>query len=167
MQAILVFWTGVVCGVFAGVRCEIAGPLFCTRVVPRSCQLGRFFYLRVFSYGEVVTFSPRKRFARVGLFSCQPGRENRASPRKNGFRDFQVALRIESNRVNRRFRVPRVAFFPFKRAISRDRRPVKRREKRGFKKPRFPIVFGSRNLHAKSPLRSRFNAPSRLARHGQ
>jgi hypothetical protein len=38
-------------------------------------------------------------------------------------------------------------FFPFKRAISRNRRPVNRREKRGSKKPACPlIVFSDREI---------------------
>jgi hypothetical protein len=83
--------------------------------------------------------------------TCQPGRQNRASPRKTVSRDFQV--RAESIRVARNpsfwvdfIRFASVGFFPFKRAIPRNRRPVNRREKRGSKKPGRPIVFSDREI---------------------
>ena len=95
MQAILLFRMGVVCGVFAGMPARSRRAVVLHARRPRFCQLGRFFPVRFLPYGEAVTFSRRKRFARVGLFSCQPGRENRASPRKRLLQDFQVAGEID------------------------------------------------------------------------
>jgi hypothetical protein len=43
MQAILVFWRGVWCGVFAGMALRSREAVVYRRVATRFCQLGRFF----------------------------------------------------------------------------------------------------------------------------
>ena len=85
-----------------------------------------FLPARFLPYGEAVTFSRRKRFCARGADLCQPGRQNRASPPKGV---SEISKWRGESIVELRIKID-IASFPFKRAISRNRRPVKRRSQK-------------------------------------
>ena len=118
---------------------------------------------RFLPYGEAVTFSRRKRFCARGADFVPTGTTKSRLATKRRFVRFPSG--VENRHLELRIKID-IAFFPFKRAISRNRRPVKRREKRGSKKPRYPIVFSDANPSAIS-VRSWLFQRSRLALHGQ
>ena len=116
-----------------------------------------FCLLAFFHMAKQSRFPGENAFARVEQ-TCA-NRDDKIAPRhQKAFREISkwrgeslVELRIKID----------ISSFPFKRAISRNRRPVKRRES---KKPRFPIVF---RMNAQSPFDLGFFSGSRLALHGQ
>ena len=94
-----------------------------------------FCLLAFFHMAKQSRFPGENAFARVEQTSCQPGRQNRASPPKGVSRDFQVARRITGRTANQ----DRHLVFPFQ---TRDFAKPAPGETSQSKKPRFPIVFG-------------------------
>ena len=113
-------------------RFDRGGPMFGTL---RFCQLGRFFAcskIAFFHMAKQSRFPGENAFARVEQTSCQPGRQNRASPPKGVSRDFQVAR--QNRHLELRIKID-IAFFPFKRAMNQYRHRVFPFQTRDFAKP--------------------------------
>jgi hypothetical protein len=142
------FWRGVWCGAFAGMALRSREAVVYRRVATRFCQLGRFFARSIsFVRRSSHVFPPKTPRAR------RANRDDKIAPRHaKPFLEISK-WRAESIRVARNpsfwvdfIRFASVGFFPFKRAIPRNRRPVNRREKRGSKKLGRPIVFSDREI---------------------